>query len=165
LWRVPEKKTDTNLHQSCFPLVPLTKFTHSTKMGNKQTGEGYPEPLEESSMSPRSQASHEPRKSRHLSMESVSAEISLDGNFISTGQTSVDSSGRPALNGRAHRRLTSTQFLGLQGDKAVAASPQKRPTHQRKSTIPQQVLKFEKQSKSHVANNVLTCLPFCHIKH
>ena len=129
-------------------------------MGNKQTGEGYPEPLEESSMSPRSQASHEPRKSRHLSMESVSAEISLDGNFISTGQTSVDGEGRPALNGRAHRRLTSTQFLGLQGDKAVAASPQKRPTHQRKSTIPQQVLKFEKQSKSHVANMFLPVCPF-----
>lgn len=119
-------------------------------MGNKQQiGEGGHETLEE----PSPQPSHEPRKSRHLSMESVSAEISLDGNFISTGQTSVDESGRPTLNGHKHRRLTSTQFLGVQGDKAVAASPQKRPTnakHQRSSTIPQQVLKFEKQSKSHV---------------
>jgi hypothetical protein len=119
-------------------------------MGNKQQGGDDHQTLEESqssySIETQSEGSTSPRKSRHFSMESVAAEISLDEDFIKTGTNSVNDLGVPTLEGKKKRRLTSTQFLGKKGDQAMANSPQRKQV--RGSVVPQQVLNFERQSKS-----------------
>lgn len=108
-------------------------------MGNKQQSDGN------YAMEPEQLPTAMPRKSRHLSMEETSAEISLDANYMTTGEVRVNASGVATPTGTHQRRLTSTQFLGTQGDEAaVARTPR---GHARKNTVPQQVIKFEKQSK------------------
>jgi len=114
----------------------------SQTMGNKQH-----QALEEtpSSYVMEVDAETPTHKQSRLSMESVAAEISLDGTFVQTGVATPS-------KGRSHeRRISSAQFLGAQGDQAVADSPrskkQPKALHSRTQSVPQQVLKFEQQSE------------------